>query len=143
MPITRLVLLPGMDGTGTLFEPLLDVLAAEWEPIVVRYPPDEALGYDALLEVVRACHSGRRAVRAGGRVVLRATGAVDGGAVVGRAGARAIAGGSALRVVCRLSVTVAAGGDLSSAGRSRHHQRDDPGRVVDACVCDRARAAGR
>jgi len=54
MATTRLVLLPGMDGTGILFEPLLDVLPAEWEPIVVRYPPDEALGYEELLEVVQA-----------------------------------------------------------------------------------------
>jgi pimeloyl-ACP methyl ester carboxylesterase len=54
MATTRLVLLPGMDGTGILFEPLLDMLPAEWEPIVVRYPPHEALGYDALLEVVQA-----------------------------------------------------------------------------------------
>jgi len=54
MAITRLVLLPGMDGTGILFEPLLNVLPREWEPIVVRYPPDEARGYDELLEVVKA-----------------------------------------------------------------------------------------
>ena len=54
MPITRLVLLPGMDGTGILFEPLLEVLPAEWEPVVVRYPPDEALWYEELLEVVQA-----------------------------------------------------------------------------------------
>lgn len=54
MPTTRLVLLPGMDGTGILFEPLLEVLPREFEPIVVRYPPHDALGYEALLEVVKA-----------------------------------------------------------------------------------------
>ena len=54
MATTRLVLLPGMDGTGVLFEPLLEVLPCEFEPIVVRYPPDKALGYEALLDVVQA-----------------------------------------------------------------------------------------
>lgn len=34
----KLLLLPGMDGTGKLFEPLLRVLPAELEPIVVSYP---------------------------------------------------------------------------------------------------------
>jgi pimeloyl-ACP methyl ester carboxylesterase len=33
-----IVLLPGMDGTGELFAPLLDALPAELDPIVVRYP---------------------------------------------------------------------------------------------------------
>jgi surfactin synthase thioesterase subunit len=56
MATTRLVLLPGMDGTDLLFEPLLDALPAEWEPTVVRYPPDEALEYEALLEVVQASY---------------------------------------------------------------------------------------
>ncbi|WP_343630223.1 hypothetical protein [Roseateles sp.] len=35
--MTALVLLPGMDGTGDLFEPLLRELPAGWRPVVVRY----------------------------------------------------------------------------------------------------------
>jgi pimeloyl-ACP methyl ester carboxylesterase len=33
-----LVLLPGMDGTGELFDPLLQFLTPQVEPIIVRYP---------------------------------------------------------------------------------------------------------
>ena len=43
-----LVLLPGLDGTGEQFEPLLRELPASLTPIVVRYPTDRVLGYDAL-----------------------------------------------------------------------------------------------
>jgi pimeloyl-[acyl-carrier protein] methyl ester esterase len=53
MPTTRLVLLPGMDGTGILFEPLLEVLPRRLDAQVVQYPPDKALGYEALLDVVQ------------------------------------------------------------------------------------------
>lgn len=49
-----LVLLPGMDGTGILFEPLLDVLPSSFQPHVVRYPSHEPLDYAALLELVLA-----------------------------------------------------------------------------------------
>lgn len=45
----RLILLPGLDGSGVLFGPLLDHLPPECRPIVVRYPPDQLLGYDELL----------------------------------------------------------------------------------------------
>ena len=45
-----LVLLPGMDGTGDLFEPLVSALGPEVEVIVVRYP-DEPLDYRAHEEV--------------------------------------------------------------------------------------------
>src|SRR2546430_17674636 len=44
-----LVLLPGLDGSGLLFRPLIDHLPPELDPIVVAYPPDRALGYDELL----------------------------------------------------------------------------------------------
>jgi pimeloyl-[acyl-carrier protein] methyl ester esterase len=47
-----LVLLPGLDGTGTLFQPLLDELPSHLTPLVVRYPTDSPLGYDALLPLV-------------------------------------------------------------------------------------------
>jgi pimeloyl-ACP methyl ester carboxylesterase len=49
----KLVLLPGMDGTGVLFRPLVDALPPELEPIVVAYPSDEPLSYGELLPLVR------------------------------------------------------------------------------------------
>jgi pimeloyl-ACP methyl ester carboxylesterase len=45
-----LVLLPGMDGTGDLFEPLVAALGPEVHAIVVRYP-DEPLDYRGHEEV--------------------------------------------------------------------------------------------
>ncbi len=50
----QLVLLPGLDGTGLLFDPLLRELPREWSIQVVSYPPDQRLGYDELLDRVRA-----------------------------------------------------------------------------------------
>lgn len=53
----RLVLLPGMDGTGDLFEPLAQAMQATERHgaiDVVRYPGTEAMGYDELERLVRA-----------------------------------------------------------------------------------------
>src|SRR6266513_2778521 len=50
----KLVLLPGLDGTGLLFDPLLRVLPAYFSPIVISYPPDEPLGYAELVFYVRS-----------------------------------------------------------------------------------------
>lgn len=47
-----LVLLPGMDGTGSLFQPLIDRLGLTFDIRVVRYPATEALGYEALERLV-------------------------------------------------------------------------------------------
>jgi pimeloyl-ACP methyl ester carboxylesterase len=44
-----LILLPGLDGTGLLFQPLLEVLPESIEPVVVRYPHENHLTYDELL----------------------------------------------------------------------------------------------
>lgn len=49
-----LVLLPGMDGTGALFEPLLAALSPEFKTHVVRYPVEEPLGYAELEAIARA-----------------------------------------------------------------------------------------
>jgi pimeloyl-[acyl-carrier protein] methyl ester esterase len=49
----RLVLLPGMDGTGELFAPLLEALPLELPVSVVRYP-DRAATYDEHVAVARA-----------------------------------------------------------------------------------------
>ncbi len=49
-----LVLLPGLDGTGRLFAPLLTELPQWLDPKVITYPADEPLPYEALLESIRA-----------------------------------------------------------------------------------------
>lgn len=46
-----LVLLPGLDGTGELFAPLLPELPPWVRPVVVSYPRDVALGYAGLLPI--------------------------------------------------------------------------------------------
>jgi pimeloyl-[acyl-carrier protein] methyl ester esterase len=51
MSIT-LVLLPGLDGTGLLFQPLLAALPASIKPIVMAYPGDRHLSYEELLPIV-------------------------------------------------------------------------------------------
>ncbi|WP_437313855.1 alpha/beta fold hydrolase [Sorangium sp. So ce385] len=59
-PVTaplRLLLLPGLDGTGALFAPFVEALSAESAdiaPEVVSYPADRALDYDALEALVAA-----------------------------------------------------------------------------------------
>lgn len=47
-----LVLLPGMDGTGTLFAPLLAALGPQVETVRISYPPQQALAYDQLEQLV-------------------------------------------------------------------------------------------
>ncbi len=47
-----LVLLPGLDGTGELFQPLVEKLPKTIQPIVVRYPSHEPLDYLALTSLV-------------------------------------------------------------------------------------------
>lgn len=51
--MTALVLLPGMDGTGALFEPLLAALDPRLHTIVVRYPESVSLDYAALIALAR------------------------------------------------------------------------------------------
>jgi pimeloyl-ACP methyl ester carboxylesterase len=45
----ELVLLPGLDGSGVLFRPLLDRLPEHIPTRVISYPVDQMLGYDELL----------------------------------------------------------------------------------------------
>jgi pimeloyl-ACP methyl ester carboxylesterase len=47
-----LMLLPGLDGSGVLFRPLIRQLGLELQPVIVPYPPREVLGYDELLSLV-------------------------------------------------------------------------------------------
>ena len=44
-----LILLPGLDGTGLLFQPLIAALPATIKPTIVRYPGDRHLSYEELL----------------------------------------------------------------------------------------------
>ena len=53
--MTTLVLLPGMDGTGSLFGPLVDALAGKLRVEVVRYPCNSPAGYSELERVAEAC----------------------------------------------------------------------------------------
>uniref|UniRef100_UPI004056EDDA alpha/beta fold hydrolase n=1 Tax=Candidatus Electronema sp. TaxID=2698783 RepID=UPI004056EDDA len=50
--MTTIVLLPGMDGTGSLFEPLLRQLSCNRPVKTVSYPPDKQLGYEELTRFV-------------------------------------------------------------------------------------------
>src|SRR3954468_23223134 len=45
----KLVLLPGLDGTGRLFEPLLQQLPAHLSPVVINYPAVQSMPYSELL----------------------------------------------------------------------------------------------
>lgn len=72
-----LVLLPGIDGTDVLFEPLLRALLPRFEPIVVRYPAHGANGYDDLQPLVDAAVRARPSCHVlgwsfGGPLALRA-----------------------------------------------------------------------
>jgi len=51
--IPEIVLLPGLDGTGDLFDRLVDKLSPELSVTVVRYPQDPTLGYAGYVELVR------------------------------------------------------------------------------------------
>ena len=53
VPRITLVLLPGMDGTGDLFDVFVAALGGQFNIEIVRYRLREALGYDALEAVAR------------------------------------------------------------------------------------------
>ena len=52
--MTAIVLLPGLDGTGELFAPLVAAWGDRFRTQVVSYPRAERLGYAALADRVRA-----------------------------------------------------------------------------------------
>jgi pimeloyl-[acyl-carrier protein] methyl ester esterase len=52
MQATHLVLLPGLDGTGLLFKPLVEALPNHIIPVVISYPKNQPLGYDDLLVLI-------------------------------------------------------------------------------------------
>lgn len=49
-----LVLLPGMDGTGTLYESFISALGPTYSVKIVRYPTDKPLDYSELEDIARA-----------------------------------------------------------------------------------------
>jgi pimeloyl-ACP methyl ester carboxylesterase len=52
--LPRLILLPGLSGGETFFEPLISALRGKAETRVVTYPADRQLSYDALADHVTA-----------------------------------------------------------------------------------------
>lgn len=50
----KIFLLPGMDGTGRLYRPLLDIMQPPLEASVIDYPTDQELQYTALVDRVRS-----------------------------------------------------------------------------------------
>jgi pimeloyl-ACP methyl ester carboxylesterase len=53
-PIPALVLLPGLDGTGKLFDEFVQVLGPDVSTQIIAYPTDAPLGYQELESLVRA-----------------------------------------------------------------------------------------
>jgi pimeloyl-[acyl-carrier protein] methyl ester esterase len=53
MEQVELILMPGMDGTGVLFEPLTRALPPTLRPNVLSYPADRVLTYDQLVPLVQ------------------------------------------------------------------------------------------
>jgi pimeloyl-[acyl-carrier protein] methyl ester esterase len=49
-----LVLLPGLDGSGVFFRPLVRRLPRGWDAVVASYPARDELGYDELMPRARA-----------------------------------------------------------------------------------------
>jgi pimeloyl-ACP methyl ester carboxylesterase len=54
MAVPTLVLLPGLDGTGDFFQPLLDSLGTQVRTRVVRYPVEGGFDYSTCTEAARA-----------------------------------------------------------------------------------------
>jgi pimeloyl-[acyl-carrier protein] methyl ester esterase len=61
----QLVLLPGMDGTGTLFEPIKQALEPHFSLQIITYPEHEILGYKELEEHIQPFITSRRFVLLG------------------------------------------------------------------------------
>jgi pimeloyl-[acyl-carrier protein] methyl ester esterase len=53
MEAQRIVLLPGLDGTGRMFEPFLKIIRPPILPLVVRFPRDRPQNYQQLLHHIR------------------------------------------------------------------------------------------
>lgn len=54
----KIVLLPGMDGTGELFQDFVGFLPQSFQVVTVQYPTQEAFSYAMLERLARAACSG-------------------------------------------------------------------------------------
>jgi hypothetical protein len=52
--MVALVLLPGLDGTGLLFEDFVAALGSDVDVVVARYPTDRPLDYANLEQIARS-----------------------------------------------------------------------------------------
>jgi pimeloyl-ACP methyl ester carboxylesterase len=59
---TELVLLPGLDGTGDLFDRVKRLLSKDCDVTVVQYPADPLMGYDDYVANVKAIIGARRVI---------------------------------------------------------------------------------
>ncbi len=50
----KVVLLPGLDGTGILFKPFIEALSSQVEVQVISYPPNKKMSYPELVNFVIA-----------------------------------------------------------------------------------------
>jgi hypothetical protein len=48
----KLIILSGLDGTGRLFQPFIEALPSNIEAVVISYPTDKNLAYEALTQYV-------------------------------------------------------------------------------------------
>lgn len=48
----RIVLLSGLDGTGILFQPLIELLPSDIDPLIISYPNNKKMNYDDLTDYV-------------------------------------------------------------------------------------------
>ncbi len=60
--VPKALLLPGLDGSGRLFAPLLAAGPRGFAPVPISFPPDQALGYAELAGLVRPLLPRRRFV---------------------------------------------------------------------------------
>ena len=58
----ELVLLPGLDGTGDLFDRLQRLLSKDHDVTIVRYPSDPSMGYDDYLAFAKEAIGARRVI---------------------------------------------------------------------------------
>ena len=48
-----LVLVPGLDGTGELFKPILKIIPKELNTLIIRYPKNKILTFKEIVEVAK------------------------------------------------------------------------------------------
>ena len=137
-----LILLPGMDGTGRLFTPLLTALG-ERPAVVLDHPTDRALPYDALYDLLLPRLPDGPLVAVGesfsGPLAIRL--AAEHRAVVGLALVATFARAPTSRALIRLGALIAVGPPPRPAIRAMLAGTDAPAELVSA-VRDAIAAVG-